>query len=54
MRIDFLSFFIKRDLKRFSDWFEMTRDALETDFEMLRNSVTEIYFCLRDPLNPCL
>ena len=37
-RIDFLSFFIKRDTKRFLDWFVIIRIASDTDIGMNRNS----------------
>ena len=37
-RIDFWPFFIKRDTKRFSDWFEMIRISSDTNIEINRNS----------------
>ena len=37
-RIDFWSFFIKRDTKRFSDWFGMIPISLDTYIGMNRNS----------------
>ena len=37
-RIDFWLFFVKRDTKRFSDWFGMIRIGSDTDIGMNRNS----------------
>ena len=37
-RINFWTFFIKRDTKRFSDWFGMIRVGSDTDIEINRNS----------------
>ena len=37
-RIDFWPFFIKRDIKRFSDWFGIIRIGSDTDIGMNRNS----------------
>ena len=37
-RIDFWSFFIKHDTKRFSDWFRMIRIGSDTGIGMNRNS----------------
>ena len=37
-RIDFWPFFIKRDTKRFSDWFGIIRIGSDTDVGMNRNS----------------
>ena len=37
-QIDFLPFFIKRVIKRFSDWFRIIRIGSDTDIGMNRNS----------------
>ena len=37
-RIDFWPFFIKRDSKRFSDWFGMIRNGSDTDIRMNWNN----------------